>query len=278
MTDFLHDLTPASIHVGPFPLAQLLENSLYYPSSHFDGAVVKAYAYDFASFVYCDYGATDADGLAQLQTFRGYDVLADRPVRVAELIPNGWSFEMTRHLLAGYGNYPDFGKLSFAHWAVYERKPEYTDMHGPTRFSLLYIGGEGVATYQALYWSNRTTAKAVAIVQPGTGFGCNWTDFMDGHKALGYVVSQNPCGQPDFIANDAAGLLRWESHPHATHKISCRYSREHIRSFYEYSRADDPVIPPRSPFRTPFHSPSPATRRRLQISQSRWLAQHSRGR
>jgi hypothetical protein len=25
----------------------------------------------------------------------------------------------------------------------------------PERFSLLYIGGEGVATYQALYWTHR---------------------------------------------------------------------------------------------------------------------------
>jgi hypothetical protein len=42
-------------------------------------------------------------------------------------------------------------------------------MHGPARFSLLFVGGEEVATYQALYWGNKVTATTIAIVQLGTG-------------------------------------------------------------------------------------------------------------
>lgn len=258
MTPFLHTITPASIHSEPFPLMQLLNGSLYYPSSHFDGAVVKAYAHDFASFVYCDYGVTEAELLVQLQTFRGYDVLFHRPVRQEELVPNGWTFDLPRHLLANYGKYPDHIKPPFAHWAVYERKPEYTDMHGPMRFSLLYIGGEGVATYQALYWSNQTTDRAVALVKPGTGFGLNWTNFMNGNKALGYVVTQNPHGHPDFIASDAAGLIRWRNYPRVIKSRSCRYTREHVGHFYEYSWDDNPANPPTSLFRRQLRSPSPA--------------------
>ena len=243
MNDLLHTLTPASIQTGPLPLAQLLENSLYYPSSHFDGAVVKAYAKDFSSFIYCDYGVTEEELLEQLQTFRGYDVLAHRAVKKEELVPNGWEPQLPRHLLADYGKYPDYIKVSFAHWAVYERKPEYKDMHGPVRFNLLYIGGEGVATYQALYWSNRTTAKAVAIVRPGMGFGHNWTSFLDGNKALGYVVTKNPHGQPDFITTESRGLLRWESYPLTTHERYCRYSREGIANFQEFGWNTNPVNP-----------------------------------
>lgn len=64
---------------------------------------------------------------------------------------------------------------------------------------MLYIGGEGVATYQALYWANKKTAKAVAIIQPGTGFGFNWTDFRDRKGAFAWVVLQNEYGTPDTI-------------------------------------------------------------------------------
>ena len=234
MTTFLSILTSASIQTSSLPIAELLKNSVYYPSSQFDGSVVKAYAHDYQSFVYCDYGVTEAELITQLQTFRGYHVLAHRPVQQEELIPNGWQPQVPRHLLSDYSKYPDYVKPPFAHWAIYERKPEYSETHGPVRFSLLYIGGEGVATYQALYWSNRTTAKAIAIVRPGTGFGFNWTNFLDGEKALGYVVIQNPHGQPDFILTDSRHLLNWGRYPSQTNERFCRFSREHLASFYEY--------------------------------------------
>lgn len=232
---FLSALTPASIHTIPFPIAELLENSIYYPSSHFDGSVVKAYAHDYPSFVYCDYGVTEDDFMAEIQTFRGYDVLAHRPVQKDELIPNGWQLQLPHHLLHNYGRYPNYIKPPFAHWVVYERKPEYSDMHGPARFSLLFVGGEGVATYQALYWSNRATAKAVAIVRPGTGFGNNWTNFLDGTKALGYVVTQNPYGSPDFIITCSRQLLKWQTYPRQTGERSCRFSRDHSGYFCEHA-------------------------------------------
>ena len=237
MTAFLATLTPASIHTIPFPIAELLENSVYYPSSHFDGSVVKAYAHDHPSFVYCDYGVTEDQFMAEIQTFRGYDVLAHRPVQKDELIPNGWQPQQPpHHLLANYGKYPDYIKPPFAHWAVYERKPEYSDRHGPVRFSLLFVGGEGVATYQALYWSNRTTPKAVAIVRPGTGFGLNWTNFLDGTKALGHVVTQNPHGTPNLIITCSRQLLNWPNYPRQTNERSCRFSRDRSGYFYEYAR------------------------------------------
>lgn len=235
-TMFLSTLAPASIHTIPFPITELLENSIYYPSSYFDGSVVKAYAHDYQSFVYCDYGVTEEDFLAKLETFRGYNVLAHRPVQKEELIPDGWELQIPRQLLANYGKYPDYIKKPFAHWALYERKPEYSDTHGPVRFSLLYIGGEGVATYQALYWSNQITALAVAIIRPGTGFGLNWTNFLDGEKALGYVVTQNPYGQPNFLIADSRQLLHWNTYPQPTNERSCRYSRERFCFFYEYTR------------------------------------------
>ncbi len=88
---------------------------------------------------------------------------------------------------------------------MYERKPAFDDRHGAKKFSLIYIGGEGVATYQALYWSNKKYPKALAIIQPGTGFGLNWTDFTKESKELAWVVLNNKYGVPEIILYGGIG-------------------------------------------------------------------------
>jgi hypothetical protein len=104
----------------------------------------------------------------------------------------------------------------FMQWVVYERDACRDESHGLKRFSLLYIGGEGVATYQALYWSNRQRPKAMAIIQPGTGFGLNWTDFREQGNPLNWVVKNNPAGTPDLIYyggyNRAYDDFSWEEY------------------------------------------------------------------
>lgn len=211
------------------PIVDLLTDSIYYPSSGFDGSVVKAYGKECRNFVYCDYGVTEDALKRELDTFIGYNVLSSRPVEQQELIPNGWQPTIPSHLLANYNKYASWlvDKPPFAYWAVYQRKPNYGDAHGPAQFNLLYVCGEGVATYQALYWSNRLTARAIAIIKPGTGFGMNWTDFRNGSKALGYVVTNNPYGRPDFLISESTVLLTWDSYPRTSKDGHfCRYWRE----------------------------------------------------
>ena len=63
-----------------------------------------------------------------------------------------------------------------SHWAIFQRKPQTNHGHGPERFSLLFISGEGVATYQAIYFSNK--CRPMGIVLRGySGFAGNWTKF-----------------------------------------------------------------------------------------------------
>lgn len=71
---------------------------------------------------------TKADLLTQLQTLRGYDVLAHRAVQKNELVLNDWEPDIPRYMLCNYGKYPNYIKPPFAHWAVYERNPEYSEM------------------------------------------------------------------------------------------------------------------------------------------------------
>lgn len=200
----LEKLTREHITKGPLPIRSLLHNSLYYPSCGFDGGVIKdcnthARALKISSFIYCDYATGKDAFMSEQNTFNGYHIFADRPVAQDELTPNGWQpIIPPGFTLRDYARYRDMWK-PFAHWTVYERDDDRSDIHGPLRFSLLYIGGEAVATFQALYWSNKLAPLGLAIIQPGTGFGLNWTDFRESGKPFEWVIRQNPDGQPVWI-------------------------------------------------------------------------------
>lgn len=202
--NFLEHLTKENIEKGDFPLKEVLQNSFYYPSCGFDGGVVKdcntiGREFKIVSFLYCDYATGEQSLLQGKNTFLGYHVLGSRRVSQSELTPDGWHPQFPPNFnLQNYQRFRDEWK-PFINWTVYERDQIREDNHGPERFSLLYLGGEGVATYQALYWTNKFTPKAIAIIQPGTGFGLNWTDFRDINGAFAWVVNNNPAGQPEFI-------------------------------------------------------------------------------
>ncbi|HEV7346923.1 hypothetical protein [Telluribacter sp.] len=205
--DFLEKLTKDDILHGQFPLLEILDNSFYYPACGLDGRVVKWYARHIQSFIYCDYAISKERFLLEMENFMGYTVFGHRSVQQQELVPNGWYPVLPR----GAGNFRKYEHVwekPFCHWVVYERNAELGEEHGPKRFSLLFICGEGVATYQALYHTNRTSAKAVAIIRPGTGFGFNWTNFYEAEKPLYQVMMENPYGRPDLVLASTANL-RW---------------------------------------------------------------------
>ncbi len=201
--NWLTKLTKEEIETGKFPLKDILQNSLYYPSCGFDGGVVKdcntaARDLDIVSFIYCDYASGKDAFLEAQNTFSGYHLLGCRDVTHSELTPNGWSPTFPPGIdKQQYMQYSADWK-PFIMWSVFERDAIRDESHGPERFSLLYLGGEGVATYQALYWTNNISARAIAIIQPGTGFGLNWTDFRDENGALAWVINNNPAGQPEL--------------------------------------------------------------------------------
>lgn len=94
MPDWLSQLSSESMLADRFPLEELLFDSLYYPSSGFDGDPIKHLAGNFFSFIYLDYGANqDAYSHAlSYPGFRGYDLIATRAVAEYDLVPNGWQF------------------------------------------------------------------------------------------------------------------------------------------------------------------------------------------
>ena len=90
--DWLAKISQSTITIDPFPLTQLLEDSLYYPSSGFDRDPVKYLSGNILSFIYVDYGRSHDEFENEIikRGFRGYECVATRSVTEQELTPRGW--------------------------------------------------------------------------------------------------------------------------------------------------------------------------------------------
>jgi hypothetical protein len=183
----------------PLPLREILVDSVYYPACGMDGDPVKYLHKQFQSFVYVDYGVGRDAVVSELTQFKGYELEVSRELQRSDLIPNGWNPPQWTGMLRMPDRVARTIREPFAIWALYRRHPDYGDDHGPTGFSLLYIGGDGVATFHALHYSMGVTPRVICLIQPGTGFGGNWTDFQDRNGILARVVLENPAGRPDFL-------------------------------------------------------------------------------
>lgn len=203
---FLDELTPEMIQDNPFPVKEVLENSIYYPASGFDGGLIRdcnvnRRNWGVNSFVYVDYHETE-QRLQETTKPRGYRLLGKRRLKEEELVPNGWRPQLPPNI--DMRKYQDTvcsfaNKRPFGTWLVFEREEGFGEEHGPERFSLFYLCADGVAAYQALYWSNNCVPKAIAIIQPGTGFGFNWTDFFRKGDPFYWTVKNNPAGMPEYV-------------------------------------------------------------------------------
>lgn len=186
---------PEALEACAFPLRDALEHSLYYPAAGFDGRPVQFLGGFIHSFFYVDYGKQELDleEVVQRHGFLGYHVTGRKQLSEGDLAPNGWSLVIPppctddMHRLKQMREM-GFVKKPFAVWYVFDREPNRGEDHGRERFSFVYICGDGVATYQALYWPNKIAPEVLAIIQPGTGFGSNYTDFRDPNGCLAWTV------------------------------------------------------------------------------------------
>lgn len=198
-----------------FNIKSILNDSLYYPSAYFDGVPVKYLMGNIFSFIYVDYGVSKEQFLTEINNngFNGYKIIHSQSIDQKELTPNGWSAYLPpdhneNHSPQQYNG--DWIKDPFCEWIIFEREDEKDDSHNPKRFSLLYLCADGAATYQAIYLSNDCKPKIIAIIRPGTGFGCNWTDFTDRKKIFARSVFSNTNLLPNYIiSNLSCDAFNW---------------------------------------------------------------------
>ena len=200
--NWLKTLTVESMAKDDFPLNDILTDSLYYPSSGFDRTPVGRLAGNIYSFIYVDYGHTksELDDSLENPGFRGYHIIGRRPVSEHELNPKGAKLSGIDSRLDGRPERrKNVIKPPFCEWIIWEKNGNAIQFHGPERFSLLYLCADGAAAYQILFTPNRIRPKVICIIQPGEGFGGNWTHFKDPNQILARSVWENPAGMPPLL-------------------------------------------------------------------------------
>ena len=148
--------------------------TVYYPGSGSDGYPVKACARAHAAhtFVYVDCGMsleTIRNHLCWVgdRGFRGYSVEYHEKVLESHLRPGGW----TPHIDLRSGQHSCDRITPYALYVVLKRNDENNDSHGPKRLAILFIGGDGYATYDALYCQGDGTNSPYIVVVVDHGFG-----------------------------------------------------------------------------------------------------------
>ena len=162
---------------------------VYYPGSGLDGQPVKLFGSTHTAhcFVYVDYGVErsrveaalnddDEHELChrQLTRFRGYHTLARVNLTERDLTPKGWQYHITP-MRNPFTTVPAFGFLE-----VLERNQGLDDGHGARRLAILFLGADGIATYDALFCQRNSIKAPFAVVTQDHGFGGNYDRFGQG--------------------------------------------------------------------------------------------------
>ena len=161
-----------------------LSRTVYYPGYGTDAHPVKvcAEAHAAHAFVYVDYGVskeTVSDRVYRRRGpgFKGYDVEHDEEVAEAVLHPVGW----TAYDWKAFAKPAEESRADpFRLYVVLKRDKDHDDSHGPERLAMLFIGGDGFATYDALYCQQDGTPPPFLVLLQDHGYGKNHDQFRAG--------------------------------------------------------------------------------------------------
>ncbi|MEI7901317.1 MAG: hypothetical protein WCK89_13785 [bacterium] len=167
----------------PFPRKKFFKSRIvYYPGSLTDGHPLRIFGKAHAShcFVYADYGLSEKEVRDQLENEsdrehpKGYRLLSISHIDESGLTPKGYIPHVGLTPLEDKKIDPMIPSGGpFALWAVLERMAGYGESHGPLRISILHVGGDGYATFDALFCQRGGTPPYAVLLQDH-GYGGDW--------------------------------------------------------------------------------------------------------
>lgn len=191
-----------------FNLKEILEGSVFYPASGIDNSVIKCFSNQYSSFINVDYSISMTNvknNMLGTLLIDGYDLICLTQIGMEEITPNGFipnNWVLNEHerqrLEMDFISEKFYGRnfTPFALWGVYELNQN--NMKETKRFSVLHIGGESCAIFEALYLNYKINPSVVALINPGEGYGDNWTLFTNPDFRLFKNLTTN------FLHNNAA--------------------------------------------------------------------------
>lgn len=159
---------------------------VYYPGSGTDGHAVKAFGSTHSAhcFIYADYMIAQTELEAQLDHehngFRGYKTLLRKQLAVEDLVPLGWTCHLTASEASRNRYLFSTIALPFGFLEILQRTPEYDENFGPRRLAILFLGADGVATYDALFCQQVQQPALFGVLLQDHGFGGNYNHFGQG--------------------------------------------------------------------------------------------------
>ncbi len=160
---------------------------VYYPGSGEDGHPVKLFATaHFAHcFVYVDYGLSQARLESALEDplnkFLGYKTISRIQISENNLVPAGWVPHVEMHEVNRFRN--RLGRVAespFCFLEILEREEGRDEDHGPARLAILFLGADGIASYDALFCQNTSEGPPFLLVLQDHGFSGNYSPFGKG--------------------------------------------------------------------------------------------------
>jgi DNA-binding transcriptional MerR regulator len=157
---------------------------VFYAGSGFDGSPVKTFgsAHFAHCYLYTDYALSREEIISELDSsnagFRGYKTLFRIPLTKEQLTPFGWSAHVNPGEAPQY-QHARIQKSPYAFAEILERELHLDSDWGPKRLCILFIGGDAVATFDALFCQDSTKPPAVAVLQDHS-FGGGYTSFGKG--------------------------------------------------------------------------------------------------
>lgn len=204
---FLSQFSEQEFYEAPLPLKALLENSAYYPGCYFDTfpimvANTKWGHLGINSFIMCDFGVK----VSEIQEYGnmaidGYQCIVSRVISPKEYIPKGWKLDLFATPVEKYHDrqFPTESRARrSAVWQIYN-KCSNNEALGPEMISVLFIIGEGFATYHQLYYHNNIAPKLLFFLQYYDMCGPmpNW----EGRDSLFYrMIKTNLQCAPEWVA------------------------------------------------------------------------------
>jgi len=178
---WLHDFRPQD----KFDRTNFFKSRVvYYPGSGTDGHAVKLFGSSHSAhcFMYVDYLMSQSQIEEELahtspkydRRFNGYHSLARCPVSMQELVPEGWTQHINAINTLCTPVYP------YAFLEVLERNENLDASHGAKRLAILFLGADGIASYDALFCQKSGTAAPFVVLVTDNGFGGNYDSFGGG--------------------------------------------------------------------------------------------------
>jgi len=134
-------------------------------------------------FVYADYGieqtALKQELVDEKYAFRGYSTLSRVPVTETDFTPQGRIPHIRRHRSGSHKFAQKTKARPYGFIEILARKPEFDDTHGAARLAILFLGSDGVVTYDSLFCQDRSPPLYAALIAD-YGFDANYTKFGRG--------------------------------------------------------------------------------------------------